>query len=532
MLQGSVNCNSELGSAIDDFRPSRNSSPSSAIGKSLQSFIVFIAVISLGLNILESASRILQPYPKNPWEASVTTDSFRRSKGIRIYQNPDIGPSTAMYGFLSVEVLGFLFRVIPPNNYACRLMSSVASILVLSILVLVLRRRRPLWMAFVSFAMLASLNTRSNFYFVEGRPDMVAILFGVISIVLMHNGLHENRCYSYVTGIIVLLIGFSFKQTCAVFAIVPIIDFLTNSAKLTALRFVISILPIVAVLVTVLLTHLFFRDAYYYLFTVPSGYEINLKVFVTRMFSICVDIPLFVYAITLWFCHRTNAKSEPLARWLILVCAVAASSSCLAASKAGGTLNSYLPAWLAMMVFCLASLEIIIETPNGSNSDSFKRISNRLFVASLFVSCMFPAIPRIKGLLSFLNDNNDPYYAVISSVRDLSGTVVSPEDPTIAMFGKGYVGRNVYLELDSRPIRGQWQTIIPAVVLQEMAVADFVVNVGPGRLNSIWDVIDPNVLSDNGFKLVKQFVNGEHEVCYELWKNELGAKGGNERSTN
>jgi hypothetical protein len=76
---------------------------------------------------------------------------------------------------------------------------------------------------------------------------------------------------------------------------------------------------------------------------------------------------------------------------------------------------------------------------------------------------------------------NDPFYssserhgdrsyaAVITIARELSGTVVCPEDPTIPFFAKGFVGKNLNMELDEAQVR------LPPRVRTELANANWVI---------------------------------------------------------
>ena len=67
------------------------------------------------------------------------------------------------------------------------------------------------------------MNNRSLQYFTENRPDMTALMFVTLSLLLIGFGQERRRGGFVAVGSACLVIGFFFKQTAAVFAAVPLI---------------------------------------------------------------------------------------------------------------------------------------------------------------------------------------------------------------------------------------------------------------------------------------------------------------------
>jgi hypothetical protein len=67
--------------------------------------------------------------------------------------------------------------------------------------------------------------------------------------------------------------------------------------------------------------------------------------------------------------------------------------------------------------------------------------------------------------------DNEKYNEVISYAKTLGGIVVSPGDPTIALYATGRPGRSIYAEFDSLG----WPTKLPDFLMTEWSHADYIV---------------------------------------------------------
>jgi hypothetical protein len=89
---------------------------------------------------------------------------------------------------------------------------------------------------------------------------------------------------------------------------------------------------------------------------------------------------------------------------------------------------------------------------------------------------------------------------------------VCPEEPTIPLYAKGFAGRSVFAERDTRPVNGNWPTAIPDTVMAECREADYVVDVA-----DYWqDPIKESSLRTLGFEPAPG-MSGDLR-CYLIWR--------------
>jgi hypothetical protein len=197
--------------------------------------------------------------------------------------------------------------------------------------------------------------------------------------------------------------------------------------------------------------------------------------------------------------------------WTVAALVVLLPTSALAFAKVGGTLNSFLPAMLAIVFFCALQLREVVPTLR----DRARPVTGRVAVG--LVLAMLIALPsmRLYHNLGYFASFDD-YPQAIALARGLpAGKVVTPEDPTIALFARGTAGRNVYLEYDNAPAEDarprQAPTELPPYVTGEIAAADYVVDV-----KDWWsDLVKPRQLVELGFEPLTELPH------YTIWRRRV-----------
>ena len=93
-------------------------------------------------------------------------------------------------------------------------------------------------------AVILGVNHRSLEYFAENRPDMTALMFAALAMLLIGYGLEDRRALPVIVGSACLVIGFFFKQTAAPFAAVPLAASLLRWEKPTRSRTFWTLFPL------------------------------------------------------------------------------------------------------------------------------------------------------------------------------------------------------------------------------------------------------------------------------------------------
>ena len=136
-----------------------------------------------------------------------------------------------------------------------------------------------------------------------------------------------------------------------------------------------------------------------------------------------------------------------------------------------------------------------------------------VFLGLLLLMTTFPHSGVIAGPPPW----DKSYSTVVALVADLPGTVVCPEDPTIPLHAKQYVGRSLFAELDAHPVAGAWSRRLPDTILADLRAADFVVEV-----HNYWDGrLTEAVLKELEFTPVAAgSLNPSH---YRIWRRQAAA---------
>jgi hypothetical protein len=194
-------------------------------------------------------------------------------------------------------------------------------------------------------------------------------------------------------------------------------------------------------------------------------------------------------------------------------------ASCLSGAKIAGGPNNYLPALLAMAVFCAPHITSLIRLAGDPRHSWLTSISFAGLLAAITFLTAYANPTHEKTLIRAPTVINDPYHDMIERTAQLQGTVISPEDPTIAWYAKGSIGPNLFLERDRRPVNGDWPAELPAAVLREIQAAGYVIDVQPTRTSG-FSLLDEQQLRKLGFspEPSDKRAGASADSIYRLWK--------------
>ena len=488
--------------------------------------------------------------PRNPWEAIEIVEAWRSLTGMPVYELSREGHATHMYGALVPWLQGEIFRWIGPNNVSGRALSLVSSLLTVTVLALSMKNgRSPLYLA-IGWAAILGVNHRSGHYFAENRPDMPALLFATLAMVLFWFGRKDEapsepasalgsrgvspsrnvskrpaRSLYFLLGTACLVVGFFVKQTVVIFSVVPMVVLLLRWRRPQRSEALLALLPLAASAGTIVMLKTLSPTVYHYMVEVPGGYSINWPRFVKFLWEVLLDSPLFLFLLGEWIVSKDEAPGEDTRMsWLLAVLAVTIPFSALSHAKVGGWPNSMLPALLAMTAFCALRLPMLLERLERRAWPVRTRLVYATFLALLLLMTTFPHLTVANGPWVAVSPWDQEYWKVVAIARSLPGKVVCPEDPSIPLHAKHYVGQNIFSEKDAHPTNGKWPKATPELVLAELRTAEFVIDV-----TNYWgENVDESMLDELGFVRDREFsLNAE---CYRIWRRSTidGTRTGNQ----
>ncbi|MBY0370963.1 hypothetical protein K2X33_09770 [bacterium] len=457
------------------------------------------ATLAVAGGLMPLLFQLTRTYPTNPWEAGITVEGARWAQGLPVYE-PTTGHATHMYGWMQTAVLGVLFQILPVNNYACRWISLLAAVGGLIWLTRLIARKQDLHWQVFTFASLFSANSLADFYFTNGRMDMAAHFFGMAGVLL---ALHlritaDNSFRKWALTCLLFVVGVSFKQTAAVYAVLPVLFEVLPQQRRG--KWFLPWVPGFVLLGYALVLKVFFPNVFEHMFVGFAQYPISWRRY-GRILWWSMRGALFFWAL---LAIRVFQKDRPFQteekRWLIAMVWLTLTSA-LSYAKAAGSANSLMPYYIVMAATCCSLFK---------NTGLWERLDTRGAVIVLAASVLsvlqwFPSGPSTNRYYLAADLRQAAYTELVEYVSTLQGKVSSPEDPTITFFGTGKLTDNVYLERD---MRGNWHDT-PARIQEELNSADYVVDV-VGWLRD--EYVRPSILSAQGFIRQRSF------GVYDVWE--------------
>ncbi|MFI5460571.1 MAG: hypothetical protein ACHRXM_34590 [Isosphaerales bacterium] len=475
---------------------------------------LLIAAVLIGLISGFNLIRLVRAAaPRNPWESIEIVEAWRSVHGMPVYDLSPRGHATHMYGAFVPWVQGELFRWIGPNNVSGRVLSLVSALVTVTLLAVGLRGERSAWYLAVAWAAILGVNHRSGQYFAENRPDMTALMFATAAVLLFASGQERRRGPSVVLGSACLVVGFFFKQSVTIFSVVPLVALILRWRRPRSSEVLLALFPLAVVVGAILGLRFLSPTVYHYMIEVPGAYSINWPRATKFLWELLLDSPLFLVLLAEWLLIDDGSlPSDPRVVWLLAALAVAIPFSAVSHAKVGGWPNSLLPALLPMMAFCILRLPRLLKRLDNPARPLPSRLMFASFLALLLLMTTFPHLTYANGLIVSASPWDQAYWKAVALARELPGTVVCPEDPTIPLHAKRYAGQNFFSEKDAHPLYGRWPVAMPERVLAEIGGADYVVDV-----TNYWgENINEKLLEDLGFEPAEDVVLDP--ACYTIWR--------------
>ena len=440
---------------------------------------------------------LLAPFPETPWEAAMTLEAVRFATGLPVFENPETGHATHMYGSLYTAILGSMFWLTEPSNITGRILSLICALGIL-VLVLVVGATKKQWMwIVVGSAMLAGIHLKARGYFVSTRPDMLALFTMSIALIFLFRALEKGKTGWLYVGLVATLAATFLKQTMAPFALVPVLaHWLARERQWGGLKLGLALVPAVCVTTSVLIMAACFPDAFFYMVSVPKQYPISPGKFVKALYELIVALPVFL--IMLWDFSRDSVTRsqllDPVLRWIVSCVAIAIPVSAIGLAKAGGTTNSLLPALLSITLFCVWY---------GSRADWMAADRPTLAMADFFRCCLlgfllWASFQPPNPLRLVREESTDSRWRewpqLVSDLALLQGRVVSPKEPTLTYFARGQFDRNIYLEYDAVG----YPEKMPQYIQAWLSSADYIID-AHYRFDSNYTPLSATILAPLGF---------------------------------
>jgi hypothetical protein len=345
----------------------------------------------------------------------------------------------------------------------------------------------------IAFCLVLTQFYRTRADIVESRPDAVAAVFAALAVWFFYLG-HTKRALYLFAGILAMLIGFFFKQTASAVALVPIVGVLLAHPRPLPRHLAMALLPPIVIAATILCLRLFLPAVYFYMVTVPTLFEFRTSAWPLDIVNLITTNVLFDIALVLWLAGICTSRVSRTATVWILAAVLVTGIACGAAvAKIGGQTNSYLMAFLAMAAFTIVILPGMLERLAAIASSPR---ANAVLAAFLGLILLADAtgVAGYEYWTSNTRVYGDKHYRqIVKRVQKLPGKVVCPDDPTIPLKAKGYVGRSLTAELDALG----WHSR-PEYLHSELKKADWVIRVG-----GAWTPqVSPKELKELGFKQV------------------------------
>lgn len=438
-----------------------------------------LAVVAAAVVLFNAAGIVFHlwhPAPKDPWNAALTVTAARHLQGLPVYADPALDQASTMYGPLVPLLTSWLFHLFGVSVLTGKLLSLTASLGVVGLVLTNTASRDPrAWL--IGGALLFACNHNAYFYFVDARPDMVAIFFALVALLLFADWERRPRAWTLILSLAMFVLAFLAKQPLAAAALVPAVAEALRGGGLSRRRlatFGFTALPLVAVLLAIASIRWANPTAHFYMVTLPATYPV-LPVTALRIgFDLALMYaPLLLVAFDL--VTRPARPSDARGRWWSAAVGVFLIAGVVTMAKAGGARNSLLPLFIASAGF----LTLQLPRAYGFLDDRTLSIGRRLAASAILVVMLLAFAARRPGeaVAAFVSVHGDAsYHDVVALARTLPGPVRCPEDPTIPLLARGELTRSLYFEMDA----AYWPARLPAYVDDEIAAARHVIQVnGP-----------------------------------------------------
>lgn len=443
------------------------------------------ATFVVAMNVVPTLMSVFRREPLNPWEAGLVIEAWRAALGAEVYEPFPQGHATHFYGFLHPFLLGAIFKLTGPTVFVGRVLALGAACGIGA--VVVGRTIKPAFDAWflVAVAVFIGVNGRSNFYFAEARPDMVAMALCATALVGFARYEQSGAASSLFVGASCLGVAICFKQPSLVVACIPCVAAATGPARRNRRSMFVAFVPMLAAGITVASIRLVDPDVFVSMFERPRAWPIDWNEAAHALWGWSCWASLLV---AVWLYARAPVTAAR--RWLACAMFVSAPASAIADAKFGGAENSWLLTHLASAAL-LVSLIPALKERLGPIAPQRMRCVRALAASAAF---LLLAMPRLWNPLSYHRPHAEARYeSALERARSLDGVVLSPEDPTIVLHALGRITESVHFMVDaSGPSAG---SVLPSRMVDQLNAADHVFD----RRRYYMDHIRPEVLERFGF---------------------------------
>ncbi len=474
-----------------------------------------VILISIGITltaIVQIALRIRVISPLDPWESIVVTEAWRASVGMPVYTTGFADHSTHIYGPLITYLVGGIFKVTGISFLPARIISVLFAVWIVIGLSWIYFRKLPAAFVFAGIAMLAAVHLRTGGYFMNARPDMEALGLALLALIFLYSGYERERMFIYIVGVVVLCVAYLFKQTAAMFALVPLIVMVLRGEGWTVSELVMVVLPPAALILVIATMRFVAPEVDYYMIEAVAKWPIKYPRLVGNAGKFLAFMPILPVALGFFIAARGSVpKEDAKLRWLIAAALIATPASLVALSKAGGVNNSYIPALLPLMTLSIVMLargwNRMVETDAASKwrSHAFAW----LFALTLLATAFGGPADDLRNM--FTSSHGDQHYPdVIKYVSNLKGRVICPDDPTITIRALRQPCRSFWAEHDANI-----ENSFPPYLVNEINAANYIVVVdSPWPAFVSRDLLEKLHFESLGF-------DDAHYGVYELWRKRI-----------
>lgn len=490
--------------------------------------LLFFSTVGLIISLLQIFQKIKLNYTLDLWEAGALVKAWQYQEGIPIYSSIENYPASWMYGPLKLYLIGGFFQITGINFWVGRLISLIAIISVIFLLFKLFLKveEEKIIYVYIAISIIFTYDLKLNI-FATTRPEGIPILCSLIFLIICYQALKFKSLILIIFSSLILVLGFFFKQTVAVTAIVPIIATILSRQKSELTHLFLAIIPLLSILGSVLYLFLFQPEIYHFMLEVPSQYEVPLSSLFQWSYNFLTYVPLlYLFLYHHWLTANKSVNNEndskqtayseecDLTTWIFLTILVMAVVGVISAAKEGGTWNSLAYSIFGIYAFILMKMENFLS--------SLMNIARRNFWSGVLLSSMVGIMILLGGLTGKASDlkpkltgyGSSTYWEVVETVESLPGKVVCPQDPTIPLLTtKKYAGRSIIFEYDA----SGWKWPLPSV-LSEVASSNYVVTLGKNKGSwREWPFINhKKILQDLEFEPMK--IEKLENSDYQIWQ--------------
>jgi len=425
-------------------------------------FPILLAVAVIGFAVLFAICiRVTEPLAISPWESAIAMDAMRMLAGVPVYSPSH---ATHLYGPLLTAALAGIFSVTGLNLLAARVVFCVIGLALPAALAYACapRRNGPQFLAILGMGL--AIEWRTNFIGLTAQPDAPAALLGMLALICWV----KARSWPMTAASLLLFIGaLLFKQTAVAMAVIPAVYVLLFERPVFSRRMLRALLPLAACALTLAAIYVLEPDMFHAMVTVPASLNIRLKRAFPEALRFFATFPVIFLIISSLLSGPALRGAE---RWSVAAMAALFPACFLAMLKSGGTYNSMMPAYLAMIALGGMRLEYFSDQCSTTTARAF--VASCIIAIALLASFFFQFEQSAIILLSHCGD--DKYSDAVEVARSLDSRVICPQDPTIPFRANGTFGRSLFFELDTHPERGEWPPELPDGLASEMRSAKFV----------------------------------------------------------